>query len=110
MTLTRLYGWAISYFRSRGKVIPRLLYRPIEANDLIRLTARLTSFAGDAILFHTAAEAGSSDEVRISGWRSLIQGNLKVVPIFGQHYQIVKEPHVKDLASKLVSVIEAAEG
>jgi len=109
-TLTGLYRRAVSYYRSSGKAIPQWLYRPIEANDLIRRTTRLTSFAGDAVLFHTAAEAGSSDEDRIDGWRSLVRGNLKVVAISGQHFQIVKEPHVKDLASKLVGVIEAAEG
>ena len=110
-TLTRLYGRALSYYGPRGKPVPSWLYRPVEANDLIRRSTRLTPYAGDAILFQTAAEIGGNSEAdRVNGWRSLIGGKLEVISIPGQHFQIVNEPHVKDLASKLVSVIEAAEG
>ncbi len=99
-TLTRLYGRAVSYYRSRGKTIPRWLYRPIEANDVIRRTTRLEPYEGGALLFQTAESAKQNKDGK-NGWDDLVTGKLEVVPIPGQHFQIVKEPHVRTLAVAL---------
>jgi thioesterase domain-containing protein len=44
----------------------------------------------------------------VEGWRALAGGGIEVHEIPGSHLDIVKEPHVGDLANKLRSCLEKA--
>ncbi len=109
IVMTGLYAHALSYYQSHARPIPRWFYRPVEANDVIRREARLGPYEGDAVLFQTVESKERNADGK-NGWGDLIKGQLTIVPVPGQHHQIVKEPHAKDLASKLVCAIEAVEG
>ncbi len=107
--LTNLFRWGLSYANSGKRPIPRWLFRPVEANDLIRRRTKLTPYEGDAVLFQTAPEMSRRNEERSIGWRAIVKGRLTVVPIPGEHFQIVKEPHVRDLAAKLARAIREVD-
>lgn len=104
---TPLYGLAVASYRTRGRDLPSWLYRPVEANALIRRNTVLTPYGGDAVLFQTA-ESRDSYLDQANGWSRLVGGRLEIVPVPGQHYQIVREPHVRTLAARLSEVLDSA--
>ncbi len=102
--LTRFYIRALSYYERRAKAIPRWLYRPVEANDVIRRTTRLEPYEGDAVLFQTAESTERNSDGK-NGWGALVKGRLEIIAVPGQHFQIVREPHVRALAGALASAV-----
>jgi thioesterase domain-containing protein len=106
--LPRLYRLIIEHRRRRAREIPRWLRSPVEANDLIRRRTRLAPYEGDAVLFQTAESAEGSMDGK-NGWSGLVLGTLGVVRVPGQHFQIVREPQVRDLAARLREAVDAAE-
>lgn len=106
--LTRLYAWALDACSAFGRKYPAWLHRPIEANDLVRRRTSLTPYDGDAVLFQTAESCDSFNDGR-NGWSQLVRGHLEVIPVPGQHYQIVKQPHVQMLAKELANKIDKLE-
>src|SRR6266480_8059393 len=46
---------------------------------------------------------------RVEGWRALADNGIEVHEIPGSHLDIVKEPHVGELAKKLGSCLERAQ-
>ena len=45
----------------------------------------------------------------VEGWRALAGGGIEVHEIPGSHLDIVKEPHVQELAKKLSGCLERAQ-
>ena len=43
---------------------------------------------------------------RMKGWHSIVQGGVKIIPVTGNHANIMKEPFVNELASSLQTEIE----
>ncbi len=75
------------------KTLDALLYRPVEANEMIRRSYDSRPYDGGAVLFRVEHHAWSHPDTR-NEWHSLVRGGLEVRPIPGHHYQTVKEPHV----------------
>ena len=64
-------------------------------------------YDGKVTLFWASADLRSSRDL-VEGWRALAGGGIEVHEIPGSHLDIVKEPHVGELASKLVSSLHRA--
>ena len=101
----RLFSAALRYYQSGGRPIPRFLYRPVEANDMIRRSYDARPYDGGAVLFRVEHYAWSHLDTR-NGWHSLVRGRLEVRQIPGDHYQLIREPHVQTLAAELADCIE----
>ncbi|MGE0653815.1 MAG: hypothetical protein AB7P12_19020, partial [Alphaproteobacteria bacterium] len=104
----KTYAAAWQFFKSRGMPLPRLLYLPVPANDMIRRGYRARPYDGDATLFKAELYAWAHADQH-DGWRKLIKGKLDIRPISGRHYEIVKQPHVQSLARELSDALRMAQ-
>jgi thioesterase domain-containing protein len=63
-------------------------------------------FAGDLLLFRAAGEQDVADPAL--GWSRVVSGRLTAVPVAGDHYEIMREPLVAELAGLLRTHLDAA--
>ncbi|MGE0652769.1 MAG: AMP-binding protein [Alphaproteobacteria bacterium] len=101
------YSAAWHFCKARGKPLPRLLWRPVPANDMIRHNYRPRPYDGDAVLFKAERNAWNHPDEH-DGWYGLIQGNLEIRPITGTHFEIMRQPHVRTVARELTAALEKA--
>ncbi|MGE0651978.1 MAG: AMP-binding protein [Alphaproteobacteria bacterium] len=102
------YSAAWRFFKSRGKPLPRVLRRPVPANDMIRRSYQPCPYDGDAVLFMAERYAWAHADQH-DGWYKLIRGCLEIRPISGRHYEIMAQPHVQTLAEELSDVLRHAQ-
>jgi aspartate racemase len=62
-------------------------------------------YDGKVTLFWASADLRTSIDL-VEGWRALAGGGIEVHEIPGSHLDIIKEPHVGDLANKLSSCLD----
>ena len=65
-------------------------------------------YDGKVTLFWASEDLRTSIDL-VEGWRVLAGGGIEVHEIPGSHLDIVKEPHVQDLASKLSSCLKSSQ-
>ena len=65
-------------------------------------------YSGDAIFFRTELPVSLHPNVH-NEWKNLIQGRLDICEISGGHVQIMEEPNVQELASKLTYFLYKAQ-
>ena len=65
-------------------------------------------YDGCVTLFWASGDLRTSIDL-VAGWRALAGGGIEVHEIPGSHLDIVKEPHVQELAEKLSGRLEAAQ-
>jgi len=104
----RSFFLAWRYFKRRGRPLPRILRRPVPANDMIRRDYRARPYDGDATLFKAELNAWIHADQH-DGWHHLIKGKLEIRPIPGGHYEIVNHPHVRTLAAELSNALSQAQ-
>jgi acyl-CoA synthetase (AMP-forming)/AMP-acid ligase II/thioesterase domain-containing protein/acyl carrier protein len=102
------YYAAWTFFKSRGKPLPRILRRPVPANDMIRRGYQPRPYDGDVVLFKAERYAWAHADQH-DGWHKLIRGCLEVRPISGRHYEIMTQPHVQALAEELSDALRQAQ-
>jgi acyl-CoA synthetase (AMP-forming)/AMP-acid ligase II/thioesterase domain-containing protein/acyl carrier protein len=104
----KTYSAAWHFFKARGKPLPRILRRPVPANDMVRQSYKTRPYDGDATLFKAELYAWAHADQH-EGWHRLIKGKLTIRPISGRHYEIVKPPHVQTLAAQLSEALAEAQ-
>ena len=92
-------GWI-----TRSEALHRYLYRTEDPLKALSSSYRLKPYAGDAVLFKAELDAWAHPKIH-DGWHDLIQGHLQVIQLEGSHMDILREPHVRVLASKLAACI-----
>ena len=100
----RLY----SSYEKVGRPLPRALRDIKEFNSLAVRAYVPQVYDGHVTLFWASADLRSSLDL-VEGWRALAGGGIEVHEIPGSHLDIVKEPHVGELASKLISCLHRAQ-
>ena len=91
-----------------GRPLPRALRDIKEFNSLAVRAYVPQVYDGHITLFWASADLRSSLDL-VEGWRALAGGGIEVHEIPGSHLDIVKEPHVGELASKLISCLHRAQ-
>jgi thioesterase domain-containing protein/acyl carrier protein len=99
------------YYRMSGKSVPMSMRRPDRLNTLIRIEhKRMPAYDGDAVYFKTEIKKGSMAHPDLKdSWSRVIKGRLDVIPVSGTHSNMIREPHVRDLAEKLDGVLARAQ-
>ncbi len=85
--------------------------RPLSNIDINSLNARNyhpTPYNGNATLFRTELPISIHPDIH-KEWNRLVNGNLEICEISGGHVEIMKEPNVRELASKLSAYLEKAQ-
>ncbi|HEY0079187.1 MAG TPA: amino acid adenylation domain-containing protein [Pyrinomonadaceae bacterium] len=62
-------------------------------------------YAGNVNLFRASDEIRDDLDERSAGWSELVEGNLNLSVVPGNHYTMLREPHVKILAERLKSCL-----
>jgi acyl-CoA synthetase (AMP-forming)/AMP-acid ligase II/thioesterase domain-containing protein/acyl carrier protein len=100
----RLFAGAWQLYAARKREMPKFLLRPTEANLMARRTYTPKPYAGNVVLFKAAPYALMHSGI-YDGWGDLVQGELAVRDIAGQHSEILEEPYVRTLAAALADCL-----
>ncbi len=87
----------------------RRLYGVYRANVRALRRYRPGSYPGSAVLLRASGEAGRPDSAAAAGgWDRHIMGGVEVRPVPGDHFGLLREPHVRSLARELADSLERA--
>jgi thioesterase domain-containing protein/acyl carrier protein len=89
VSLSRVHG-LYSIFKINNRALKR--YTPL-------------AYAGNVVLFKATEEARSIHSDSTSGWGSLVTGGLDISEVAGDHYSMIRAPHVSVLADQLKSYL-----
>jgi non-ribosomal peptide synthetase component F/thioesterase domain-containing protein/acyl carrier protein len=105
---SHMWRGAYSSFESLGRQLPRALQNIKELNSLAVREYVPQIYDGYVTLFWANTDIRASVDF-VEGWRALAGGGIEVHEIPGTHLDIVKEPHVSELARKLKSCLERVQ-
>jgi amino acid adenylation domain-containing protein len=96
-----VYRWIVHRSLRNGGTVPTRFrnFHIIDTYDSAVLTYQPKPWRGRLIVMKARDSWGPKE----MGWSSLAQGSLDVMVLPGDHYSIIKEPHVKELAYALES-------
>lgn len=97
---SQLWRRVYSSFENRGRPLPRALQDIKELNSLAVREYVPQVYAGQITLFWASTDLRAAVDF-VGGWRALAGGGIDVHEIPGTHLDIIKEPHVAELARKL---------
>jgi amino acid adenylation domain-containing protein len=95
----KLYSGAYKILKKFGNPLPAVLQNIEEINFIAVKEYEPQIYSGDITLF-LASDLTSDYDLR-DGWRELVRGRIDAHEIPGNHLNIIKEPHVRELAEKL---------
>ncbi|MBL0044992.1 MAG: amino acid adenylation domain-containing protein [Flavobacteriales bacterium] len=92
------------FYFDRGKALPLRLRHTyiIDMYNRAVKNYQVKPYSGRITLLRTAESSGPVD----MGWAPLAKGGVEIHEVPGNHYNMVKEPHVAGLARELAQVIE----
>ncbi|HSP61988.1 MAG TPA: amino acid adenylation domain-containing protein [Pyrinomonadaceae bacterium] len=90
-----------------GRTLPRMLHSVTEFNSLAAHRYVPQAYDGKVTLFWACDDLRASNDL-VKGWRALAMGGIEVQEIPGTHLNIIKEPHVAELANKLTECLQRA--
>jgi len=104
------FGWRKAYRLSRrlNRRLPRIFRDIAEYNSMAGHEYVPQIYDGRVTLFWASGDLRAYDVVE--GWKVLVAGGAEVQEISGTHLNIIKEPHVAELASKLTNSLARAQG
>lgn len=102
--------WRAIYrcYKSLGRALPGVLRDVQEFNWLAAHTYVPHLYDGKVTLFWASRDVRASFDL-VTGWRVLAGGGMDVHEIPGSHLDMIKEPHVSELAAKLKACLESAQ-
>jgi thioesterase domain-containing protein len=90
-----------------GWTLPRVLHSVTEFNSLAAHRYVPQPYDGKVTLFWACDDLRATNDL-VEGWRALAIGGIEVQEIPGNHLNIIKEPHVAELANKLTECLQRA--
>jgi amino acid adenylation domain-containing protein len=94
-------------YQKLGRPFPQTFRDVKEFNSLAVREYAPQVYDGKVTLFWASADLRTSIDL-VEGWRALAGGGIEVHEIPGSHLDIIKEPHVQELAEKLGACLERA--
>lgn len=93
------------YYFDRGKVLPLNLRHTyiIDTYNRAIKNYEVVPYNGHITLLRTADSSGPRD----MGWAELAKGGVDIREVSGNHYNMVREPHVESLARELAIAVES---
>jgi thioesterase domain-containing protein len=103
----RVWRTVYDSFQKFGWTFPRMLHSVTEFNSLAAHRYVPRAYDGRVTLFWACDDLRASNDL-VEGWRALAAGGIDVQEIPGTHLNIIKEPHVAELANKLTCCLQRA--
>ncbi|HVS83325.1 MAG TPA: amino acid adenylation domain-containing protein [Pyrinomonadaceae bacterium] len=105
---SRIWRTIYNSLQKFGWNLPRALHSVTEFNSLAAHRYVPRAYDGKVTLFWASGDLRASNDL-VEGWRALATGGIEVREIPGTHLDIIKEPHVAELANKLSERLERAQ-
>ncbi len=105
---SQIWRRVYSSFQNLGRPLPRSLQDIKELNSLAVREYVPHVYGGHVTLFWASSDLRASVDF-VEGWRALAGGGIDVHKIPGSHLDIVKEPHVQELAKKLSACLQRTQ-
>jgi thioesterase domain-containing protein len=105
---SQLWRRVYQMYQSAGRSLPQTLRDVKEFNSLAVRNYVPKVYEGSVTLFWASEDLRTSRDL-VEGWRALAGGGMEVHEIPGTHLDIIKEPHVSELATKLSSCLANAQ-
>ncbi|MBP6392027.1 MAG: amino acid adenylation domain-containing protein [Flavobacteriales bacterium] len=98
----------VKRYLNRGELLPAKVrhFHIIDTYGKATRAYRAPMYPGRITLIRANGSPGAKD----MGWGRLAQGGVEVRPVQGDHYSVIKEPHVRALANELRASIDRAMG
>jgi amino acid adenylation domain-containing protein len=103
----KIYRRAYKFYKRYGRAIPQLLKNIEEINFAAVKEYVPRTYAGDLTLF--LAKDMTADYDLHEGWRNLVHGEIETYEISGNHLDMIKQPHVNELAERLSACLRRAQ-
>jgi amino acid adenylation domain-containing protein len=109
-TRVKTFLWRKVYrvFEHLGRPLPRVLTDVKEFNSLAACEYRPHIYGGPVTLFWASADRRASFDL-VDGWKILAPGGIDIHEISGSHLNLIKEPYVTELATKLKHCLQDAQ-
>jgi hypothetical protein len=104
---TSLWQRAYRFYENLGRQVPRALRDVSEFNSMARRNYVPQVFGGRVTLFWASEDLRASFDL-VEGWQTLAGGGMDVHEVSGSHLDIIKEPHVAELAVTLQNCLALA--
>jgi amino acid adenylation domain-containing protein len=104
---SKLWRTVYRAYQSVGQPLPHVLRNVQEFNWLAAHSYVPQHYQGSVTLFWASADLRSTYDL-VGGWCKLAEQQIEVHEIPGTHLDIIKEPHVHDLAKKLGACLDRA--
>ena len=104
----RIWRTVYESFQRFGWTLPRMLHSVTEFNSLAAHRYVPRAYDGRVTLFWACDDLRASNDL-VTGWRVLASGGIEVQEIPGTHLNVIKEPHVAELANKLTDCLQRAQ-
>jgi thioesterase domain-containing protein len=100
--------WRAIYraYQNAGVNLPRTLQNVEQFNWLAARKYRPRPFDGRVTLFWASKDLRAKFDL-VEGWQMLARGGVDIHEISGTHLDMIKEPHVTDLAKQLTACLAA---
>jgi thioesterase domain-containing protein len=108
MIKSRLWQRVYRSYETLGRALPRVLSDVREFNSMAARAYLPQAYDGPITLFWASRDLRASYDL-VEGWRALAAGEMEVHEIPGTHLDIIKEPHVAELARKLRDCLAHAQ-
>jgi thioesterase domain-containing protein/acyl carrier protein len=102
----KLSGLTYRLYRARSRSIPRQLANIEDVNMLAAIQYKPGPYPGKLTLFRSTERHVSEGTERLLGWTGLVR-EIEVIDIGSNHFNILKEPHVRVLAEKIKACLAA---
>jgi thioesterase domain-containing protein len=102
--------WRVLYraYQNRGRDLPPALRDVEQFNWMAARQHTPKIFDGQVTLFWASRDLRAKFDM-VEGWRSLARGGVELREAPGTHLDLIKEPHVGDLAKQLNECLLAAQ-
>jgi thioesterase domain-containing protein len=101
--------WRTIYrsYKNSGRDLPKALNDVEQFNWLAAQNYRPQTYDGRVTLFWASQDLRAKFDM-LEGWRALARGGVELIEVAGTHLDIIKEPHVGDVAKKLNACLVTA--
>jgi amino acid adenylation domain-containing protein len=102
--------WRTVYraYQNRGRDLPRSLQDVEQFNWLAAREYTPTVFDGQVTLFWASKDLRAKFDM-VEGWRTLARGGINLREVPGTHLDLIKQPHVAELARQLNECLRDAQ-
>jgi thioesterase domain-containing protein/acyl carrier protein len=106
---SKLWRAIYSSYHKFGRELPRAMRDVQQFNWLAAYAYVPKRYEDKVTLFWASGDLRASHDL-VEGWRVLAKGGLEIHEVPGTHLDIIREPHVAELAEKLNACLTRAQG